>query len=151
MFSKLIKSPVGELTLEANERALTGVYFKSCLVGSDTSAILSLAERQLGEYFAGKRQKFELPLEFKGTDFQKKVWAALLEIPYGQTRSYADIACQVGSPKAVRAVGLANSQNPISIIAACHRVIGSNGKLTGYAGGLQHKKYLLELEHAKMD
>ncbi|MEI6790362.1 MAG: methylated-DNA--[protein]-cysteine S-methyltransferase [Myxococcaceae bacterium] len=154
MFTKLMKSPLGELILAANERALIGIYFKTSpltpLHQVERGEILKLAEQQLGEYFAGKRKEFNLPLEFNGTDFQKKVWTALLEIPYGQTKSYADIAKQVGSPKAVRAVGLANSKNPISIIAACHRVIGSNGKLTGYAGGLHNKEYLLRLEHAQV-
>ena len=162
---RTFQSPVGELTLVANARALTGVFFRHCkrsevIQGSwiatsptaprNDESILLEAQQQLTEYFAGKRTQFDLPLEFTGTDFQKKVWAALLEIPYGQTKSYADIAKQVGLPKAVRAVGLANSKNPISIIAACHRVIGSRGKLTGYAGGLHNKKYLLELESAQM-
>ena len=152
-YYKTFQSPVGELTLVANAQALTAVLYSPPLKKGDSggfSPILSSAQQQLTEYFSGKRQKFNLPLEFTGTDFQKRVWTALLEIPYGQTKSYADIAKQVGSPKAVRAVGLANSKNPISIIAACHRVIGSNGKLTGYAGGLHNKKYLLELEHAQV-
>lgn len=149
MFTKLMKSPLGELTLVANNKSLIGIFFKN-LPASGTNQILEQTEQQLGEYFAGKRKEFNLPLEFNGTDFQKKVWTALLEIPYGQTKSYTDIAKQVGSPKAVRAVGLANSKNPISIIAACHRVIGLNGKLTGYAGGLHNKEYLLRLEHAQV-
>jgi methylated-DNA-[protein]-cysteine S-methyltransferase len=104
--------------------------------------------RQLGEYFAGKRKRFTVKLDFMGTDFQKSVWQALLTIPFGQTRSYGDIARQVGNPKAVRAVGAANGRNPISIIAPCHRVIGSTGKLTGFAGGLKTKAQLLALEGA---
>ena len=98
------------------------------------------------EYFAGSRAAFDLPLDFSGTEFQKKVWRALLTIPFGATRSYAQIATQVGSPKAMRAVGAANSRNPVSIVAPCHRVIGANGELTGFAGGLVAKKYLLDLE-----
>jgi methylated-DNA-[protein]-cysteine S-methyltransferase len=104
-------------------------------------------ERQLREYFAGKRDRFDLPLEFSGTEFQKKVWRALLEIPYGETRSYRSIAQQIGHAAAVRAVGAANGRNPISIVAPCHRVIGSSGKLTGFAGGLDVKERLLALEN----
>jgi methylated-DNA-[protein]-cysteine S-methyltransferase len=110
------------------------------------SGILDQAERQLGEYFAGRRQAFELSLEFHGTDFQRRVWQALLSIPFGETRSYLDIAVQIGNPTAVRAVGAANGRNPISIIAPCHRVIGSTGALTGFAGGLDTKLLLLSLE-----
>jgi methylated-DNA-[protein]-cysteine S-methyltransferase len=103
-------------------------------------------ERQLQDYFAGRLDRFSLKLDFRGTAFQKKVWAALLTIPFGETRSYAQIAQQIGTPKAVRAVGAANGKNPISIVAPCHRVIGANGKLTGFAGGLEAKARLLELE-----
>lgn len=103
-------------------------------------------ERQLIEYFSGNRTQFALKLNFAGTDFQNKVWQALLTIPYGQTRSYSDIAKQIGNEKAVRAVGAANGRNPISIIAPCHRVIGAGGELTGFAGGLTAKKVLLETE-----
>jgi methylated-DNA-[protein]-cysteine S-methyltransferase len=103
-------------------------------------------ERQLGEYFAGQRKVFALKLDFAGTPFQRRVWEALLTIPHGETRSYAQIASQIGSPKAVRAVGAANGRNPISIIAPCHRVVGATGKLTGFAGGLETKAYLLALE-----
>lgn len=103
-------------------------------------------DKQMGEYFEGKRKAFELPLRPEGTDFQKKVWNALLEIPFGETRSYQDIANAVGSPKACRAVGMANHQNPIIIVIPCHRVIGKNGKLVGYGGGLSMKEKLLLLE-----
>jgi len=106
------------------------------------------AERQLAEYFSGRRKAFDLRLDFAGTEFQKKVWRALLTIPFGETRSYGEIAKQIGSPKAVRAVGAANGRNPISIVAPCHRVIGSTGKLTGFAGGLDTKAFLLDLERA---
>jgi methylated-DNA-[protein]-cysteine S-methyltransferase len=108
--------------------------------------VLLAAEEQLNDYFAGRRSKFTVKLDFVGTEFQMKVWKALTTIPFGETRSYAQIAQQVGSPKAVRAVGAANGRNPISIIAPCHRVIGSNGKLTGFAGGLEIKARLLGLE-----
>ncbi|MES2504877.1 MAG: methylated-DNA--[protein]-cysteine S-methyltransferase [Myxococcota bacterium] len=154
LFSQKLTTPIGELILTANDSALTGIFYrlpKSLDMLRDTETpVLKQAKAQLVEYFACKRQHFDLPLEFQGTDFQKRVWQALLQIPYGETRSYAQIAVQVGSPKAVRAVGLANSKNPISIIAACHRVIGSNKKLTGYAGGLPNKEYLLKLENASL-
>lgn len=108
--------------------------------------VLLETKRQLHEYFAGSRHRFELELDFTGTDFQKSVWQALLTIPFGETRSYSQIAQQIGNPKAVRAVGAANGRNPISIIAPCHRVIGASGGLTGFAGGLEAKQYLLALE-----
>lgn len=104
------------------------------------------AARQLEEYFRGKRKTFKLPLKLKGTEFQKLVWDALLTIPYGETRSYSEIACQIGRPKASRAVGMANHRNPVAIVVPCHRVIGKNGSLTGYAGGLDKKERLLDLE-----
>ena len=105
--------------------------------------------RQLQEYFAGTRKSFSIPLDLQGTDFQKKVWNVLLSIPYGETRSYSDIARAIGKPDAVRAVGAANGRNPLSIIVPCHRVIGQNGSLTGYAGGLEIKKMLLDLENSQ--
>lgn len=122
------------------------------ILGADfaegSSPVLERAAIQLDEYFAGKRQMFDLPLLFAGTDFQKKVWNALLEIPYGKTISYGEMARLIGMPKAVRAVANANGANAISIFAACHRVIGSDGSLTGYGGGLDAKEYLLKLEKA---
>lgn len=154
---KIVKTPVGSLTLVASDKGLAAVLWQDDKPGRvrlDIGAedkkhkILAEAERQLLEYFAGKRAAFSLPLDFHGTPFQKKVWAALCQIPFGETRSYADIAKQVGSPRAVRAVGSANGKNPISIIAPCHRVIGKNGKLTGFAGGLEVKAFLLGLEHS---
>jgi methylated-DNA-[protein]-cysteine S-methyltransferase len=108
--------------------------------------VLRQAERQLKEYFAGTRTVFDLPLDFHGTDFQKRVWAALLAIPFGETRSYGEIARALGKPSAMRAVGAANGRNPISIIAPCHRVTGAAGQLTGFAGGLKAKAHLLALE-----
>ncbi|MGA3678908.1 methylated-DNA--[protein]-cysteine S-methyltransferase [Pseudomonas graminis] len=152
---RFIDSPVGQLKLIARGPRLTAVLWENdrpnrVLLGAmsedDGSDILDRTERQLAEYFAGRRQRFELELEFHGTEFQQKVWQALLNIPFGETRSYLDIALQIGNPAAVRAVGAANGKNPISIIAPCHRVIGSSGALTGFAGGLDAKHLLLTLE-----
>lgn len=150
-----MQSPVGTLTLVARGNSLAAVLWEEerenrvrlgDLQRDDAHPTLQATARQLGEYFAGNRQRFELPLDFVGTDFQRQVWAALLTIPFGETRSYGDIARQIGNPSAVRAVGAANGRNPISIIAPCHRVIGASGSLTGFAGGLQAKQYLLALE-----
>ena len=154
-YFKMMQSPVGDLKLVASDRGLAAVMWHN----DDPKGVrflpqeeqpqhplLLAAEKQLWEYFAGERQKFTLTLDFFGTDFQKDVWAALLTIPYGETRSYGDIARQIGRPAAVRAVGAANGRNPISIITPCHRVIGSNGRLTGFAGGLDTKAFLLRLE-----
>ena len=152
---KLMPSPVGQLTLVARNGKLAAILWETEranrvrlgeLVEVDDSPALLKAERQLNEYFAGTRDRFDLELDFEGTEFQKKVWAALLTIPFGETRSYSQIAMQIGSPKAVRAVGAANGRNPISIVAPCHRVIGASGRLTGFAGGLEAKQYLLTLE-----
>ncbi|WP_017479289.1 methylated-DNA--[protein]-cysteine S-methyltransferase [Pseudomonas sp. PAMC 26793] len=148
-------SPVGQLTLVARDGKLTAILWEKerpnrvrlgALQEANNSPVLQETERQLKEYFAGIRNRFELELDFSGTDFQKKVWQALLTIPFGQTRSYSQIAAQIGNPKAVRAVGAANGRNPISIVAPCHRVIGASGGLTGFAGGLEAKQYLLALE-----
>lgn len=116
-----------------------------CFIEKDTNLLLE-AKKQLEEYFEGKRREFDLPIKQEGTDFQKKVWKALCEIPYGETRTYKEVAKMVGNEKASRAVGMANNKNNILIIVPCHRVIGSNGKLVGYALGLDVKKYLLDLE-----
>ena len=148
-------SPVGILKLVATKNALVAVLWENEnpkrvrlaeLIEQVDHPILLAAQKQLSEYFAGTRQRFDLPLDFEGTEFQKSVWQALLDIPFGETRSYRDIAEQVGNIKAVRAVGAANGKNPISIIAPCHRVVGMNGKLVGFAGGLDNKKILLGLE-----
>ena len=148
-------SPVGILKLVATENALVAVLWENEnpkrvrlaeLIEQVNHPILLETQKQLREYFAGTRQQFDLPLDFEGTVFQKKVWQALLGIPFGETRSYRDIAAQVGNIKAVRAVGAANGKNPISIIAPCHRVVGVNGKLVGFAGGLNNKEILLGLE-----
>ncbi len=153
--SKTIPSPVGRLTLVASDAGLAAVLWENdspkrvplIVTGQDAKhPVLREAERQLKEYFAGKRTSFELPLDFHGTDFQKRVWRALLKIPFGETRSYAQIARALGKPTAMRAVGAANGKNPISIIAPCHRVIGKDGQLTGFAGGLKAKAHLLALE-----
>lgn len=152
---KIVKTPVGALTLVASDKGLAAILWENDKPGrvrldigreDKKHAVIAEAERQLKEYFAGTRNRFDLPLDFTGTPFQKKVWQALCRIPFGETRSYADIAKEVGSPKAVRAVGSANGKNPISIVAPCHRVIGKNGKLTGFAGGLEVKAFLLGLE-----
>jgi methylated-DNA-[protein]-cysteine S-methyltransferase len=148
-------SPVGQLKLVARGERLAAILWENDkpnrvrlgeVTPDDDRPILREAERQLNEYFAGKRQTFDLALDFQGTEFQKKVWAALLTIPFGQTRSYAQIAAQIGNINAVRAVGAANGRNPISIVAPCHRVIGASGELTGFAGGLANKMLLLSLE-----
>ena len=144
-------SPVGMLKLVATKNALVAVLWENEnpkrvrlaeLIEQVDHPILLATQKQLSEYFAGTRQRFDLPLDFEGTEFQKSVWQALLDIPFGETRSYRDIAEQVGNIKAVRAVGAANGKNPISIIAPCHRVVGMNGKLVGFAGGLDNKKIL---------
>lgn len=148
-------TPVGVLKLVASDKGLVAVLWENddpkrvrlgALKEDKQHPVLVEVTKQLGEYFAGKRKKFSVKLDFRGTEFQQRVWAALVTIPFGETRSYGQIAVQVGSPKAVRAVGAANGRNPISIIAPCHRVIGSNGKLTGFAGGLEVKAFLLGLE-----
>jgi methylated-DNA-[protein]-cysteine S-methyltransferase len=150
-----VPSPVGTLKLVASDAGLAAILWENdredrvklgAMIEQPDHPVLAETARQLGEYFAGTRNTFDLPLDFHGTTFQKSVWAALLTIPAGETRSYADIATQIGRPSACRAVGAANGRNPISIVAPCHRVIGSDGSLTGFAGGLEGKQYLLELE-----
>lgn len=152
---KLIDSPVGQLTLVAKGDKLAAILWQNDRAGrvrlgelreDAARPVLAETARQLAEYFAGQRVAFDVPLDFDGTAFQKQVWAALLAIPYGQTRTYLQIARQLGNEKAVRAVGAANGRNPISIIAPCHRVIGAGGELTGFAGGLHAKKLLLAIE-----
>ncbi|MBX3563369.1 MAG: methylated-DNA--[protein]-cysteine S-methyltransferase [Sphingomonas sp.] len=152
---KNMPSPVGELRLVASDKGLVAILWENDRPGrvilgplaeDRDHAILTDAERQIAAYFAGTLTRFDVPLDFRGTDFQKSVWAALLTIPFGETRSYGEIAQQIGRPSASRAVGAANGRNPISIIAPCHRVIGSNGALTGFAGGLATKELLLRLE-----
>jgi methylated-DNA-[protein]-cysteine S-methyltransferase len=146
-------SPLGQITLQANEQGLLGTWFPICTtqpknLGIEVNAhpILEKAIMQLEQYFNGTLQTFDVPISAKGTPFQQQVWAVLTTIPFGQTWSYQDIANAINNPKAVRAVGLANGKNPISVIVPCHRVIGKNGKLTGYAGGIDCKKALLKHE-----
>jgi methylated-DNA-[protein]-cysteine S-methyltransferase len=149
-----IDSPLGPLLLMADDEGLSGVYMTPHAHGPDGPSAAWVedrirfddAELQLDEYFAGKRTQFDLPLHPSGTPFQIEVWEALKAIPYGEVRSYGDIAEQIGRPGASRAVGLANGRNPISVIVPCHRVIGASGSLTGYGGGLERKRLLLDLE-----
>ena len=152
---KIMESPVGKLKLVASDKGLVAVLWEndsprrvrlSELVSSEQHPVLVEAERQLGEYFAGSRKTFSIALDMRGTPFQKNVWEALLAIPFGETRSYGQLAKQLGNPHATRAVGAANGRNPVSIIVPCHRVIGSSGKHTGFAGGLETKAHLLSLE-----
>jgi methylated-DNA-[protein]-cysteine S-methyltransferase len=156
-------SPVGELLITANESAITGIYFSSRdRVPKDRAgwqedtgqgsagAVLARAQQQLTEYFAGRRTMFDLPLDPSGTEFQRRVWDALRTIPYGATTSYGAIARRLGDPHATRAVGAANGQNPIPIVVPCHRVVGAKGELTGFGGGLDRKRWLLEHEGALM-
>jgi len=151
---KKMASPTGMLTLVASEKGLRAVLWNydpakshmDCGVEEPNDAVLLEAEKQLNEYFAKKRKTFELALDFVGSEFQVQVWEAMLTIPFGETRTYGDIARQIGNPDSVRAVGGAANKNPIPIIAPCHRVVGANGKLVGFGGGLENKALLLELE-----
>lgn len=154
---KVISSPVGALTLIVTEKGLAAILWENDNpdripvnygTRDEQHPLLLETERQLNEYFAGIRKEFELTFDFIGTDFQKQVWQALLTIPYGMTRTYGEIAQQLNNPQSVRAVGGAANRNPISIITPCHRVIGSSGKLVGFAGGLDRKNRLLRLEGA---
>jgi methylated-DNA-[protein]-cysteine S-methyltransferase len=154
---KRVHSPVGRLTLVATDEGLAAILWENdrpdrvrlnMTAEESRHPVLVEAERQLEEYFAGHRKQFALVLDVSGTTFQRKVWNALLTIPFGETRSYAQIAQQIGNPAAVRAVGAANGRNPVSIVAPCHRVVGSSGALTGFAGGLDVKARLLAFEGA---
>lgn len=147
MYTSYITSPVGMLQLQCNENSITSVRFwEGKFSESDQHDLLQDCQQQLEEYFTGQRKIFSLPLELNGTTFQSKVWTALQSIPYGRTISYMDLSKTLGDVKAIRAVGTANGRNMIAIIVPCHRVIGSNAKLTGYAGGLWRKQWLLEHE-----
>jgi len=148
-------SPVGPLTLVATGGALSGLYMEQQryrpgeeTFGERDDSLFAEAVEQLAEYFAGDRTEFDLPLALSGTVFQRTVWSALREIPYGETVSYGEIAMRIGRPTAARAVGLANGKNPVGIIVPCHRVVGSTGDLTGYGGGLDRKRHLLDFERA---
>lgn len=145
-FVKNIDTPVGPMGLAEEDGALVAVHFGE-LEGDETSTpLLERAAEQLGEYFRGERKDFELPLSASGTDFQRSVWKALTEIPFGETQNYLDVAKRIGNTKAVRAVGRANGQNPLAIVVPCHRVIGANGALTGFGGGMEAKRWLLDHE-----
>ncbi|MEZ5381986.1 MAG: methylated-DNA--[protein]-cysteine S-methyltransferase [Microthrixaceae bacterium] len=161
--SRVMSTPIGPLTLVADEvglRAVTWPGEDGSRVGLGTAvdppvggeadpsiaAVLDAAEAQLGEYFAGARREFDLPLHLVGTEFQQQAWRALAEIPFGETVSYGEQAAQLGRPKAVRAVGAANGRNPLSVVLPCHRVVGANGTLTGFAAGLDTKRWLLDHE-----
>jgi len=155
LFFTYLQSPVGRLKLVASDVGLVAILWEKddpdrvplgAMVEKPDHAVLAETSCELGDYFAGQRQAFAVKLDFRGTEFQKAVWAALVGIPYGETRSYGQLAQQLGRPGASRAVGAANGRNPISIIAPCHRVLGSNGALTGFAGGLDAKRYLLDHE-----
>jgi methylated-DNA-[protein]-cysteine S-methyltransferase len=140
-------SPIGLIEVGATDESVTSLFFVNERREGATSNVVSAeAIRQLDEYFAGKREEFELPLKLTGTEFQRQVWTELTSIPFGQTVSYGDLARAIGKPTAVRAVGAANGDNPISIIVPCHRVVGSDGGLTGYGGGLERKEWLLKHE-----
>lgn len=151
----LVESPLGTLTLVNTDGILSGLYLPDHKRGPKPEALGERAHRgfeqavsEMQEYFEGKRTVFTLPLAAEGTDFQRRVWELLRGIPYGETTTYAQLADAIGNRAAIRAVGLANGRNPISIVVPCHRVIGSDGGLTGYAGGLERKSFLLELEGA---
>ena len=143
-------APVGELVITYQDGAVIALKRAdaTALPEDAPNALTEVVCRQLDEYFAGTRTTFDFPLRLQGTAFQEKVWAALRDIPYGETRSYQQIAQAIGQPKACRAVGMANHRNPIYIVVPCHRVVGANGALTGYGGGLDMKKALLALEKA---
>lgn len=152
---KFVDSPIGKLKLVASDQGLVAILWEKDnprrvrleeLIENAKHPILVQTEKQLNEYFAGKRKAFAVPLDMRGTPFQKQVWEALRGIPFGETRTYGQLAVQLGNPRATRAVGAANGRNPVAIIAPCHRVIGFSGKLTGFAGGLDAKAHLLNLE-----
>lgn len=155
--ARRIETKIGDLVLFASDLGLAGLFFghrvedRGLPPNKPTDLHLNAAERQLAEYFEGGRKHFEVVLDARGTDFQMSVWEALSEIPFGETRSYGEIAEAIGRPKSVRAVGLANGANPISIIVPCHRVIGADGSLTGFGGGLSLKRDLLVHEGSLLD
>lgn len=153
MIHSVMDSPIGPLTIVADDGALVAVYMtehkhapEPGSLGDRVDDAHPAATRQLREYFDGERHEFDLPLAPVGTDFQQQVWAGLRTIPYGETWSYGQLATALGKPGASRAVGLANGRNPISIVVPCHRVVGANGAMTGYAGGVERKVFLLDLE-----
>lgn len=145
-FERVMETPIGRVTLCADADGICALKFGACSCRADESPVLDQAQRQLEEYFAGRRRAFSVPLSIHGSDFQMKVWRALMEIPYGETISYRELARRIGNPRACRAVGMANHVNRIPIFIPCHRVVGASGKLAGYAGGLEAKRILLETE-----
>ena len=151
IFSKNIQTPVGIMLLSEENGALVGVSLGK-IAGAESPAtpLLLSAQQQIEAYFAGVRRQFDLPVRLQGTDFQQAVWQALMQIPYGETRTYGEIAAQIGCPRASRAVGMACHKNPILLLVPCHRVIGADGKLTGFGAGLPVKERLLMLEGAKL-
>jgi methylated-DNA-[protein]-cysteine S-methyltransferase len=155
---KIIDSPIGKLKLVASDKGLAAILWENDntrrvrlkeVVEKPTQSILVQTEKELAEYFTGSRNTFSVPLDMHGTKFQQNVWDALLKIPFGETRTYGQLAKELGNPKAMRAVGAANGRNPAAIVVPCHRVIGADGKLTGFAGGLEAKAHLLNLESRK--
>jgi O-6-methylguanine DNA methyltransferase len=156
LYYSIWQSPIGPLTLVASERGLVALEFRAKLKRKSATTFLCSDEklapyrRELEQYFAGELRQFTVPLDLRGTDFQMRCWQALLKIPYGETRTYAQQARAVGKPQAFRAVGMANHDNPIAIIVPCHRVIASDGKLGGYGGGLPLKQNLLDLERGQL-
>lgn len=151
MVHTVIESPLGPLLAVAEGAELVSLHFADRAAepdGERDDGSFGETERQLREYFAGRRQRFDLPLAPRGSEFQLRVWKALEQIPYGRTRTYGDLARELGCPGAAQAVGAANGRNPLAVVVPCHRVIGSDGALTGYAGGLERKRRLLDLEAA---
>jgi methylated-DNA-[protein]-cysteine S-methyltransferase len=146
MHSALLPSPIGPLYAEADEHGLTRLLTRHTEAAPAADGRFDALQEQLDAYFAGELTRFDLPLAARGAAFERRVWDALVEIPYGETVSYGELARELGVPDAARAVGRANARNPIAIVVPCHRVIGANGKLTGYAGGLDLKRALLDLE-----
>lgn len=152
-YSLSMESPLGRLTLTSDEQSILSILMyreerqpSEISAPADAPEVLLDARRQLEEYFEGRRRTFSIPIGAKGTEFQRKVWSALLDIPFGETESYGALAARIGSPGAARAVGAANGRNPVAIAVPCHRVIGAGGALTGYAGGEERKRWLLEHE-----
>lgn len=147
IYKECLQTPIGELQINANNCGIEQIFYEpQSDFKTKPNAITQQAKQQLAEYFSGQRQQFDLPLAAQGTEFQKTVWVQLSQIPFGITRSYGEIASKINKPKASRAVGAANGKNPIPIVVPCHRVIGANGHLTGFAGGLTAKQWLLEHE-----
>ena len=157
--TKQLDSPIGRLRLVATDQGLSHLLFDQQVgedlesagdeVEADDHPVLAAATAQLAEYFAGRRQEFDIPLDLSGTEFQRAAWSALANVPFGETRSYRQQAEAIGRPKAVRAIGAANGRNPVPIVLPCHRIVGSDGSLTGYGGGLPIKEFLLNHEQAQ--